>query len=254
MSLAFAPELLPTPTVNIALIGQPKTGKSTAAASAPAPILYLNADLPTATRFARRRHEGVREVVIPVESGIPKPMKVLTGITHEVLSGSTEFKTVVVDPVGELHRLLLEEQSNRSTKPTLPTYGDVSIYVERFCRAMCEAPVNTVLVFHDLPIVDEATGEGIVLPFAGTTGKGGIALGRKVLGLVDVIGYTGIDHRQDGPHYMAQLTTNKGRPGGDRFGVLANEQGQRELDLSEWVATIIASEQETTTTTKKGSK
>lgn len=38
--------------MNILLYGPPKTGKTVGAATAPGPILYLNADRPNATRYA----------------------------------------------------------------------------------------------------------------------------------------------------------------------------------------------------------
>jgi len=41
------------PNTNVLLYGPPKSGKTVAAASAPKPLLYLNADRPNATRFAR---------------------------------------------------------------------------------------------------------------------------------------------------------------------------------------------------------
>ena len=242
MTLSFHGALPPTPTVNVALIGPPKTGKSTGAASAPGPVLYVNTDLPTATRFARMKYPAVEEVAFTVEEGIPQAMQLLVDVTHELMSPDTRFKSVVIDPVGELHRLLIEEASKRSLRPTLPTYGDVSTHLERFLRAMCQAPVNAIFVCHDHPVVEEGL-DPIVLPFMGTTGKGGVKLGRQLLGMVDVIGFTGVRHTEDGPRYEAQLVTGKGRPGGDRFNVLADPvTGSREINLTEWVDVIARSE------------
>ncbi len=238
MSLKFAPPPEATPTINVALIGPPKAGKTTGASSAPGPVLYLNCDLPTATRFARRRHgDNVEEVVF-------EGLQTLADIAMEVCNPNTDFKTVVIDPVGELYRQLLEERSKRAIRPSLPEYGDVAVYLERFLRAMCEAPTNAVFVCHDHPVKDEASGETQTFPFTGSTGNGGIKLGRQLLGMVDVIGFTGLVINDEGKkEALAQLTSNKGRPGGDRFDVLAGETGMRRLDLSEWIDAIRTAEE-----------
>lgn len=247
MTLEFAAELPPTPTINVALIGPPKTGKSTGAASAPGPVLYVNVDLPTATRFARLKYPDVHEVALGTTAeGTTEAMKLMVDVTMEVFSPETKFKTVVIDPVGELHRRLLEEQSNRALSPSLPTYGNVSTHLERFMRKMCEAPLNAIFVCHDLPITEEGL-DPVVLPFMGTTGKGGVKLGRQLLGMVDVIGYSGVVQTEDGPVYSAQLVQGKGRQAGDRFNALAEPAtGGRAMDLTEWVDLIVASEKATT--------
>jgi len=76
--------------------------------------------------------------------------------------------------------------------------------------------------------------EGLVfLPFTGSkTGSQG-ALGAKLAGMVDIIGYTAV-HEVEGepePHYAAQLISRKGRSGGDRFDCLGKF---RDVDLMEW--------------------
>jgi hypothetical protein len=221
--------------MNVVLIGSPKSGKSTGAASAPGKVLYLNADLPTATRFARLRYgDKVQEIEY-------EGVKTLTDVAHEVYDPKTQFKTVVVDPVGELFRLLLEEEAKGAVRPTLNQYGDVGANLERFCRALCKAPINAVFITHDHPVKDEASGEIVQLPWTGTTNP---KLGRQLLGMVDVVGFTGVVQKQDGERlYVASLVQAKGRAGGDRFNVLAGPDGWRPLDLSEWLATVQESEQ-----------
>ena len=238
MTLKFAPAIEDAPTINVALIGPPKTGKTTGAASAPGPVLYVNTDLPTATRFARRKYgDRVREVVFV-------GMQTLVDVTHAAYD-TTEYPTVVIDSVGDLYRRMLEDASNRAVRPSLPTYGDVSVYLERFLRSLCEAPVNAVFVCHDLPLDGEDGEDRVVLPFMGSTGKGGIKLGRQLLGMVDVIGFTGVARGEDGAaEYVAQLASAKGRGAGDRFNTLAGATGMRRLDLSEWIDAIRAAEKQ----------
>ena len=208
--------------INVLLYGPPKTGKSAGAASAPGAILYLNADLPNALRFARSRDTEGRISEVEVEG-----LQTLIDVGHAVKQKPT-WDTVVVDPLGELYRQLLEDLSNRSMRPSLPTYGDVGTHIERFCRMLCEAPVNAVFVAHEIPVKDEATDSVERLPSTGTKNP---ALGQKVMGMVDIVGST-VMFEKDGENvYAAQLINAKGARGGDRFDALG---AWRPLNLTEW--------------------
>lgn len=223
MPLTFQPPPDPEPHVNVLLYGPPKSGKTAGACSAPEPVVLLNADLPNASRYAHSR----REILELQFEGF----ETLVDVVRALGDGTLDAGTVVVDPIGELHRHLLEEASNRAVRPTLNQYGDVGVHLERFCRALCEAPVNTVLVCHEQPVKDEASGVIERLPWTGTTNP---ALGHKLMGMVDVVGYCGLSERDDGElEYVAQLVNGGGRRGGDRFAVLGLA---RTLDLSEWFA------------------
>jgi adenosyl cobinamide kinase/adenosyl cobinamide phosphate guanylyltransferase len=209
-------------TQALRLCGPPKTGKSAGAASAPGHILYLNADLPNALRFARSRDTEQRIYEVEFEG-----LQTLIDIAHALKQKPT-WDTVVVDPLGELYRRLLEDLSNRSMRPSLPTYGDVGTHMERFCRMLCEAPVNAVFVAHEIPVKDEATDSVERLPSTGTKNP---ALGQKVMGMVDIVGST-VMFEKDGENvYAAQLINARGARGGDRFDVLGN---WRALNLTEW--------------------
>jgi len=150
----------------------------------------------------------------------------------------TMIQTVVVDKVDELYRRLLEEFSNRSVRPSLPTYGEVSVQVERFIRALCMAPnVNTVIVCTDM--VMQNGDETVFIPFTGTK-AGSADLGAKLASMVDILGYTAVIEQDNGEKQgIAQLIPLKGRNGGDRFDCLGD---WRPLDISEWLNTIEAYE------------
>lgn len=62
--LVFVDPAATDPTYRVCLWNAPGEGKSVAAASAPDPILVLNADRPSAYLFARKHHAGkdIREV------------------------------------------------------------------------------------------------------------------------------------------------------------------------------------------------
>jgi hypothetical protein len=218
---------------SVLLYGPPKTGKTTGATSAPGPVLLLNADLPNASFFAHSRrddlleipYESFRETLIAIGKGIADGDPTFGGTTPPI-------KTLVVDPINELYRRILDELSNRAVSPTLPTYQAVNVHLERFCRALCETPLmNVVFVCHDLPVKDESTEEVERLPATGTTNP---ALGRRLMGMVDIVGFTAVyEEEGQGFKYMAQLVNAKGRRGGDRFDTLGPF---REMDLTEWFA------------------
>ena len=243
MTLEFDPPLDDTEplTINVALVGPPKTGKTAGAASAPGRVLYLNAELKNRVRYARRRY-GDKLAVVSVTGE-----QTLIDATYAAYSG--EFATVVVDSIGELRTLLLKEAAASNSgkmqhKPTLDQYREVGDIIERFCKALCKAPVNTVLVFHSEPTKDDTTGE---ILHEATTGASKPKLARTLLGMVDIVGFTGAIEQEDGTfEYVAQLVPAKGRLGGDGFACLADERGIRALDLSEWIEAIKAHEATTT--------
>lgn len=229
------------PTANILLIGPPKTGKSIGAATLPGQLLFLNADLPNATREVHKRNPGGRvlEPEMPVfVKGGKGVIELMSEIARDVMGGSKVLDGVIVDPIGELYRRLLEEQADRATRPDFRIYGDVGVHIERFCRALCEAPINVVIVCHDFAVKDDSLGEMVRMPWTGTK-SGSEVLGQKLLGMVDIVGYTGVvyDDEIDETRYVAQLVNAKGRPGGDRFNLLGPV---RNLALDEWMEDIAA--------------
>jgi len=152
----------------------------------------------------------------------------------------TGFDTWVVDTVGELHRRLLAFRSKGAVRPTLDAYGDVAREVEDFIRFLVEAPCNLVVVAHEQPVKDESTGGFMTLPWTGTSNP---ALGQKLMGMMDIVGYTGATVVKDGEEtktiYVTQLVPTMGRPVGvrGRFNKLITREGYRPTDLSEWFET-----------------
>lgn len=218
-------EPTPNPYVNILLYGPPKSGKTVGAASAPQKLLYLNADTGAATRFAHTLHTFDEVRVTGLQT--------LIDATQVLEDGG--YETVALDPVADVYRVLLEEASGYALQPKIQQYGDAGTHLERFCRKLCELPVNAVFVAHDQTVPNEETGGMEHLPFVSTK-SGSPVFAAKLLAMVDVIGYTGVAGDSDEPpKYMATLVNARGRRGGDRFGGALGTS--RETNLSEWIET-----------------
>lgn len=230
MSLTFVPPPNQQGLVqpNILLYGPPKTAKTTAACNTGLPTLLLNADLPNASYFARSQDSEGKIMEAEITG-----LQTMIDTVLAVKADERFFDVVVTDPVGELHRRLLEEQSKRAIRPAINTYGDVSVHIERFCRGLCESPVTAIFVCHDWGVKDESTGSIDRLPWTGTTNT---ALGMKLMGMVDIVGFTGVVTKDDGTvEYGAQLIHQGGRRGGSRFAQLGAYQP---LDIGHWLNLI----------------
>ena len=92
------------PTMNILLYGPPGTGKTMGAATAPGPILWLNAEGPGAIRLARETHgDKIREVALEGMSDFDEAYLYL--LSDE----GKEIKTLVVDTLGEAYQIFFNE-------------------------------------------------------------------------------------------------------------------------------------------------
>lgn len=249
--MALEPEAIEeTVYPNVLLYGPEKTGKSGGAASAPKPLMYLNADRRNALKYALAKQPDITPFRFT-------GLQTLTDATNEVKQNPGKWRTVVLDPVSGVYRTIVEELSRRALRPQLQLYGDANTYIERWCREMCDLDVNLVVVCHDLKLKDETTESFIVTPFTGS--KSNPVLGNQLKAMVDVIGYTAavIPENEERPRYVAQLIPANGRSAGDRFDCLVTsaETKMREVDLTEWFTEIAQSESaKAKTKTKEGAK
>lgn len=230
-TLSFVPPAEAPETFNVLLYGKPKSGKSTAAATAPGPILWVNAEGGGALGYARKiageRGTEIHEVALTAKT--PNPAEVLDAVYVHVRDGlEPKVRTVVVDTVAKVRDALVAKMVVKGSKQSLPQYGQVADKLGGFILALRDLPVNLVLLAH----VDQKDSEEgrVVDPLIGGQ------LTEKVPGEVDVVAYTASWEDEDGVRrYYGQLVEGKGRQGGDRSGALAGDKGFRELDLSEWL-------------------
>lgn len=222
----------PAPTkFNVLLYGPAKAGKSTGAASAEGPTMWINfqgeGSLGYARQHAARRGTAIHEVRVHTDDD---PREVLRQVVAHIRSGAEPVvRTVVIDTVGNLRDHLVKRMVQKGSRNSLSQYGDVAEVLRDTILDLRDAPVNLVLICHE----DIKDGQGdeprIVQPLIGgkTTGD--------VLAEVDVIAYcTTMPAPDDDDRdvlYVAQLVEGRGRRAGDRSGALGS---WRELDLTEW--------------------
>lgn len=216
-------------TFNVLLYGPPKSGKSTAAATSPGPILWVSAEGPGALAYARKiatqRDTTILEVRISRQT--PDVREVLREVIRHVKAGADPVPvTVVVDTLAKLRESLIRQIVVPGAKNSIQQFGEVARILREFVQTMRDLPVNLVLIAHQN--VEDAEGERIVRPLIGG------ALTEEIPGEVDVIAYTHSfkDEESGERRYVGQLVEAKSRIAGDRSGGLGSV---RDLDLSEWL-------------------
>ncbi|MEJ7783386.1 MAG: AAA family ATPase [Solirubrobacteraceae bacterium] len=223
-------------TFNVCLYGPPKSGKSTAAATAPGPILWVNAEGSGALGHARKTatSRGTQILEVAVDKRSKNASRVLTDVyQHIVADTDPVIRTVVVDTMAKVREALIAELVQKGAKNSLQQFGEVADKLGGFVNALRDLPVNLVLLAHDDVQNSDEDGR-IVVPLIG--GK----LTNTIPGEVDVVAFTAALSTDDGMRYFGQLVQGKGRIAGDRSDALAGEKGIRELDLSDWLSVYSA--------------
>lgn len=215
-------------TVNFLLYGPPKSGKSTAAATAPGPVLWVSAEGPGALAYARKIAAQRGTQILEVRIGRQTDAReVLREVIRHVKAGTEPApRTVVVDTLAKVREALIRQIVVPGAKNSIQQFGEVARILREFVQTMRDLPVNFVLIAHQ--DVADAEGERIVRPLIGG------ALTEEIPGEVDVIAYTHSfkDEEAGERRYVGQLVEAKSRIAGDRSGGLG---AVRDLDLSEWL-------------------
>jgi hypothetical protein len=217
--------------LTIILFGPSGVGKTTAAWSAPTPVLVLTTEPDRRTRFARLlrvEQEGrdIREVLVrqrqQLEDGFLYARNPENGV-----------QSVVIDTVANAFRVALEhETGSPKARATLPQIGDATAWLERHLRAWMELPLNVVLVCHELVIQEGDHTERF--PRMSTNQPG---LAQTIGAAVDVSAYCGVIPAETGGgvRHVAQLMPAGGRHVKDGTGALARGTEPIDLDLSQWI-------------------
>lgn len=224
--LVFAQEPDAPDTINACIYGPPGAGKSTAAATAPGPVLWLNLEGPGALSFARKTARELDTLILEVRvSHGDDPRDAMREVIRYVREGADPApRTVVVDTIGKLRDGLA--RAIGGSQPSLPQWGEVGRTIEDFVRIMRDLPVNFVLIAHE-EIKDSDEGDRIVRPLIGGQAT------EKVITDMDVLAYAGVKRDEDGVHYLAQFVEARGRRAKDRSGGLG---ASALLDVSAWLA------------------
>jgi hypothetical protein len=162
-------------TYRVCLWASPGSGKSVAAASAPGPILVLNADRPSAYKYARKHYPGkdIREVRYRDPDTLVEVYQYLQG-------DGTDIKTVIVDPFGNVYDQLVDKAPTVMMKGRQsPDYQWVNKKLLGFVQSLRRFDVNLVLVAHEKIGGDDDDGK--LYP-----ALGGPSLINKVLAEMDI--------------------------------------------------------------------
>jgi hypothetical protein len=218
---------------NVLLFGPVKQGKSTAAATSPGPLLWVNAEGPNSLDYARKiaRERGTQILEVRIEQ---------SGDARELLREVLRYvktptgpapATVVVDTIGKVREALARQLVTPGSSKSMQQWQQVATVLREFVRVLRDAPVNLVLIAHES--VEDAEDERIVRPLIGGV------LTEEIPGEVDVVAYVGtaIDDETGEVSYLGQLAPARGRRTGDRSGGLGRV---RPLDLTEWLETYRA--------------
>jgi hypothetical protein len=215
-------------TANTLLYGPPKSGKSTAAATAPGPILWVSAEGPGALAYARKtaRERGTEILEVRIDRQTDARHVLREVIRHVRDQQEPQPRTVVVDTLAKVREALIRQIVVVGAKNSIQQFGEVARILREFIQTMRDLPVNLVLIAHQ--DVADADGDRIVRPLIGG------ALTEEIPGEVDIIAYTHSFKDEDtgDRRYVGQLVEAKGRIAGDRSGGLGPV---RPLDLSEWL-------------------
>lgn len=231
-NLTFVDPPGPPETANILLYGPMGSGKSTGAATAPGPILWINAQGAGALRFPRKVAAERGTQILEVE--IPKAGADVAEILRDVLrywkdGHEPRPRTIVMDTVGDVRERLAKQFVNPRSKDTRNQWGEVAKILKEFVLALRDEPVNLVMVAHES--VEDADDDRIVRPQIGG------ALTEGIPNEMDVVGYCGPvrDEETGERRYEAVFVEVKGRRAKDRSNGLGTH---RPIDLTEWLATF----------------
>ena len=215
--------------VNLGLYGRPGVGKSSAAVTAPGPILYINAEGGNALAFPRKlaaeRGTQIAEVRLDEHSDVAQVLRDV--VAHVRSSVEPRAQTVVVDTVGKIRDLLAARMVDQASKQSMQQWQAVTKIIRGFVQTMRDEPVNLVLLAHE-DRVDSDDAPTEIRP-----GFGGV-LAEQLTRELDILGYLGrVPATAEAPErFVGQLAPANSRVAKDRSNGLGRS---RDVDLAEWI-------------------
>ena len=165
------------PTYRVVLWAAPGQGKSVAASSAPAPILVVTADRPSAYRFARKHHGHTAQTLREVRYVGPETLEAV----YKYLRENPDVRTVVVDPVSNIVDQIADVAP--PARDGGPDYQWVNKKMLGFVKSLRAFDINVVLVGHE-KVNDGKNGDGKMYP-----ALGGATLINKLLAEMDIVAH-----------------------------------------------------------------
>jgi len=202
----------PDDSFTMLFYGPPKVGKTLLGGSAAdvpelGPVLLLALEDGSSVLA-----EHYPDMDVAVLEDYPTAAKVIRAL----VSGDTQYRTVIVDTFYELMCLNKEDITKGVRQLSQPEWGVVADNAINTIKAMHRSPVNFIITAHSGRVKDDESGKVMTSP---------IFLGQKagpeILKTVDVIAYYGIGKTESGESVrVLQITSDGKRDGGDRFGKL----------------------------------
>lgn len=212
------------PTYRVCLWAAPGQGKSVAAASAPAPIVVLSADRPSAYRFARKHHGLTKATLREVRYRDANTLEAV----YRYLQENPDVRTVVVDPVSNIVDQLADVAP--PARDGGPDYQWVNKKMLGFVKSLRAFDINVVLVGHE-KLNDGRKGDGKLYP-----ALGGATLINKLLAEMDVVAHIErlpkpTDDDPNAAVWIGQIQPRDNLVTKDGTGALGD---RRIADLSRW--------------------
>jgi len=142
---------------NCILYGAPGAGKTTCAATAPGPVLFLDCDQGLLA-LQNPDPELVKTLGIDLEKLYFEPITsfddlvaVITRVASECKQQPGWWGTIVLDNLTELQRVLLNDllRQQERTLPQLQDWGIILLRMQAIVRSLRNLPVNTIFIAHE---------------------------------------------------------------------------------------------------------